>query len=162
MSMILAHIVSVDPQQRYIGDIAKHLNISQRTIRYYEERGLIRPARTNGGFRVYPQSEVERLEAILVLKELGMSLDEIVSLIDVWHEGSPAQVTPKLRSRLVDKLAHLKKTIERYQRGVEQLEAFLDYLRICATCGKDMNESTCLSCLSDRGDNVPRLMKTLV
>jgi DNA-binding transcriptional MerR regulator len=146
----------------FIGDIAKRLKISQRTIRYYEERGLLNPTRTSGGFRVYAESEVERLETILLLKELGMSLDEIVSLIKQWHEGVPAEATPKMRALLLSRLHEFKDRIKKYERVIAQLEAVLKLLSICASCGKEVKESVCTSCLSKRVGDVPPLMKALL
>ncbi len=146
----------------FIGDIAKRLNVSQRTIRYYEELGLLTPTRTRGGFRVYAEGEVERLKTILLLKELGMSLDEIVSLIKQWHEGVPAEATPKIRAILLNRLREFKHRIKQYEQGIAQLRAVLNLLNICASCGKEVKESVCTSCLSKRVDDVPPLMKTLL
>ena len=92
-------------EQRYIGDVAKRLGITQRSIRYYEERGLIHPSRTEGRFRVYAESEVERLKTVLLLKDLGMSLEEIASLIKLWHEGISSEVAPKVRDALLKRLS---------------------------------------------------------
>ena len=62
-----------------IGDVARLVGTTPRTIRYYEEIGLLPPAadRPSGGHRAYGQAEVERLREILRLKELlGVSLDD--------------------------------------------------------------------------------------
>ena len=60
-----------------IGDVAKLLNTTVRTIRYYEEEGLLLPHRTDGGTRLYLEHHVDRLKAILHLAENGFSLDVI-------------------------------------------------------------------------------------
>lgn len=150
----------------FIGDISKRLGISQRTIRYYEELGLLKPSRSSGGFRKYDESQVERLRTILLLKELGMSLDEIVSLINVWHDGAPADVSPKLREMLVKRRKDFREMISKYQRGIVQLEAVIKLLNICASCGKSAKEisqgSVCSDCLSKHDEELPSLMKALM
>jgi len=56
--------------------------ISTRTLRYYDEIGILKPARINSsGYRIYGRREVDRLQQILFYRELGVSLDEIKSII---------------------------------------------------------------------------------
>lgn len=64
-----------------IGDLAKQLGITTRTIRYYEEIGLMGPPeRPGGGMRSYLRDDVLRLKFILKMKELGISLKEMLEL----------------------------------------------------------------------------------
>jgi MerR family transcriptional regulator, copper efflux regulator len=66
-----------------IGAVAERVGLSLRTVRYYEEMGLIRPvARTNGGFRLYTDDNIERLLTIKQMKPLGFSLDEMRELLE--------------------------------------------------------------------------------
>src|SRR5512140_1511488 len=61
-----------------IGDLAKGAGVSVRAIRYYEELGLIHPAsHSQGGFRLYGEECLKRLQVINFLKEIGLSLTEI-------------------------------------------------------------------------------------
>lgn len=63
-----------------LGEIA---GVSTRTLRYYDEIELLKPARTNSsGYRLYGQKEVDRLQQILFYKELGVGLDEIKGILD--------------------------------------------------------------------------------
>jgi DNA-binding transcriptional MerR regulator len=75
-----------DPMRRLrIGEVAQRLGITARTIRYYEEIGLLPPAsdRPGGGHRQYGEAEVERLAEMLRLKNLlGLSLDELRGLVE--------------------------------------------------------------------------------
>ncbi|SNC73394.1 MerR HTH family regulatory protein [Kytococcus aerolatus] len=67
----------------HIGEVAERTGLSHRTIRYYEEMGLVVPsARTEGGFRLYSEADVERLQLITPMKPLGFSIDEIRELLD--------------------------------------------------------------------------------
>lgn len=149
-------------EHHYIGDVAKRLGITQRSIRYYEERGLIHPARTEGRFRVYAESEVERLQTVLLLKDLGMSLDEIAQLIQLWHEGISSQVAPKVREALLKRLADFRAMEKKYSQGINQLEEVLKVLTVCESCGHTVEESACKNCLEGKHKEIPSLMKTLL
>jgi len=149
-------------QGSYIGDIAKLLGISQRSIRYYEELGLIKPLRTEGGFRMYAEAQVERLRTVLLLKELGMTLEEIQSLIKLWHEGTPAEVTPKMRETLCARLNQFEMMIEKYRLGIEQLNQVLKLLNLCGSCGHQAEETACTTCITEHNEKMPDLLKTLL
>lgn len=82
-----------------IGELAKNLGITTRTIRYYEEIGLMgKTARMGGGTRTYIKDDILRLKFILKLKTLGISLKEIQELSDIFdiHEKDFTKITPKL------------------------------------------------------------------
>jgi DNA-binding transcriptional MerR regulator len=64
-----------------ISQLAGELGVSNRTIRFYEEKGLIRPRRTQGNQRVYHKRDRARLRLILRGKRLGCSLEEIGEMI---------------------------------------------------------------------------------
>jgi DNA-binding transcriptional MerR regulator len=82
-----------------IGALAKQLSITTRTIRYYEEIGLMgKTERLGGGTRTYNKDDVLRLKFILKLKGLGISLKEIHELSDIFdiNEQEFHTITPKL------------------------------------------------------------------
>jgi DNA-binding transcriptional MerR regulator len=63
--------------------VAERVELSLRTVRYYEEMGLIAPEqRTDGGFRLYTEENVERLLLIKQMKPLGFSVQEMHALLD--------------------------------------------------------------------------------
>jgi DNA-binding transcriptional MerR regulator len=65
-----------------IGQVADRTGLSLRTIRFYEENGLVRPtSRTEGGFRLYSEDDVARLEVIKRMKPLGFTLEEMHELL---------------------------------------------------------------------------------
>ncbi len=81
-----------------IGDVARLVNTTPRTIRYYEEIGLLAeaPARPSGRHRVYTQAEVERLREVMRLRDLlGVSLEELKTLLTA--EEARAEVRAQLR-----------------------------------------------------------------
>ena len=86
-----------------IGDVARLVGTTPRTIRYYEEIGLLpeAPARPSGGHRVYTEAEVERLREVMRLKELlGVSLEELKTLLAA--EEARAAVRAQLRREDVE------------------------------------------------------------
>ena len=86
-----------------IGDVAKLVGTTPRTIRYYEEIGLLPtpPARPSGRHRLYTHEEVERLQEVMRLKDLlGVSLEELKTLLSA--EDARAEVRAQLRRENVD------------------------------------------------------------
>lgn len=82
-----------------IGELAKDLGITTRTIRYYEEIGLMgETERLTGGTRTYNKDDILRLKFILKLKELGITLKEIQVLAKIFdiNEQNFTRITPKL------------------------------------------------------------------
>ncbi len=70
-----------------IGEVAERVGLSLRTVRYYEEMGLLVPeTRTDGGFRLYTEEQVKRLELIKQMKPLGFSVEEMRELLDARDE----------------------------------------------------------------------------
>lgn len=68
-----------------IGEVAERTGLSLRTIRYYEEVGLVIPSdRSAGGFRLYAQADVDRLQLVKRMKPLGFSLEEMGRLLQAW------------------------------------------------------------------------------
>lgn len=65
-----------------IGDVAAMIGLSLRSIRYYEEVGLVVPARTSGGHRLYGAAHIDRLRMIMKMKPLDFSLDEMGGLLE--------------------------------------------------------------------------------
>ena len=98
--------------------LANLAGISTRTIRYYDEIGILKPARINSsGYRIYGQREVDRLQQILFYRELGVCLDDIKSIMtDPSFDGAKAleEHLKKLlekRKQLDLLIANVKKTI---------------------------------------------------
>jgi MerR family copper efflux transcriptional regulator len=82
------------PATMHIGELADRAEMSQRTIRHYDEVGLLVPSgRTTGGFRVYTDRDLERLLVIRRMKPLGFSLEEMAELlrvVDALADAGPA------------------------------------------------------------------------
>ncbi|MFH9611736.1 MerR family transcriptional regulator [Streptomyces sp. NPDC017448] len=73
----------MDGKHMQIGEVATRTELSLRTIRHYEETGLVAPsARSQGGFRLYTESDVQRLMVIRRMKPLGFTLEQMRDLLD--------------------------------------------------------------------------------
>jgi MerR family transcriptional regulator, copper efflux regulator len=86
-----------------IGQVAERTGLSLRTIRFYEENGLVVPTtRSEGGYRLYSGDDVARLEVIKQMKPLGFSLQEMQQLLSLLHDLAQAaeEDRPPLLNRL--------------------------------------------------------------
>ncbi|WP_435286528.1 MerR family transcriptional regulator [Streptomyces bacillaris] len=73
----------MDDKHMQIGEVAAQTELSLRTIRHYEETGLVIPsARSQGGFRLYTETDVARLMVIRRMKPLGFTLEQMRDLLD--------------------------------------------------------------------------------
>lgn len=117
-----------------IGKLAKQLGITTRTIRYYEEIGLMGISHRNiGGARSYSRDEVLRLKFILKLKELGIGLKEMSRLAETFdtHNQDFDTITPQVLEILdlhigkidqkISRLASLRKDIVSYRQRIQSL-----------------------------------------
>lgn len=97
-----------------IGTAARASGIPAKTIRYYEEIGLIRPAgRSGGNYRLYGDLEVETLRFIRRARGLGFSVEEVSELLDLWRDrGRSSRQVKALANRhlrdIDEKIAALK------------------------------------------------------
>lgn len=92
-------------QHMQIGEVASQTGLSLRTIRYYEEMELVVPsARSAGGFRLYTDSDVARLQLIKRMKPLEFSLEETRDLLEVMDALDADDLTDDARAELVGRL----------------------------------------------------------
>jgi DNA-binding transcriptional MerR regulator len=117
-----------------IGEVARRVGTTPRTIRYYEEIGLLpsEDGRAAGQHRVYGERDVAHLRDALRLKELlGVSLDELKELIEAedaraalreeWHHGEPGAA--RRREIVTEVLQYLDRQLELVRRRGEEIAA---------------------------------------
>jgi MerR family transcriptional regulator, repressor of the yfmOP operon len=127
------------PDSLRIGDVARLLGTTPRTIRYYEEIGLLpeAPARPSGQHRIYTESEVERIGEVMRLKHLlGVSLEELKTLLTA--EDARAEVRAQLRrddvdparrrELLTEALGHIDRQLELVRHRAAELAKLEDEL----------------------------------
>jgi MerR family transcriptional regulator, copper efflux regulator len=115
----------MEPQMHQIGEVAEAVGLSLRTIRYYEEAGLVPPSgRSTGGFRLYTDTDIDRLRLVKQMKPLDLTIEEMRELLTVRDRLADASTPKKDRTDLVDRLIMFAELAEqRCQRLREQLEA---------------------------------------
>ncbi|RKN45008.1 MerR family transcriptional regulator [Streptomyces hoynatensis] len=88
-----------------ISRLSARTGVPATTLRFYETAGLLPAGRTASGYRIYGEDAVERLAFIGAAKHLGLTLEEIAELLDVWESGACREVKAGLRPRLSARLA---------------------------------------------------------
>jgi DNA-binding transcriptional MerR regulator len=125
-----------------IGDVAARVGLSLRTIRYYDEMGLVVPSeRSAGGFRLYSESDVERLALIKTIRPLDFPLEqvrELLATIDAMHadDGEQPEDTARLLGRLAMFRAAADSRIEALRAQVTGLETLSRDLRALTVQGR--------------------------
>lgn len=116
-----------------VGEVAEKLGVSPRTIKYYEELGLVRPeARSSGGFRLYGEEEVRRLERILRLKGIGYSLatiQELLAVRDAAQEADKVTLLREVAGRLKERERETTVRIRQMRDDLKEAEALREELR---------------------------------
>lgn len=117
-----------DTRTMRIGEVAEQTSLSLRTLRHYEDIGLVIPSgRTDGGFRLYTERDVARLLIIRRMKPLGYTLEEMSALlrvVDALEHGEDAE----LRSRLTEIRDEARVRREKLAAQVAMAEEFLERL----------------------------------
>jgi MerR family Zn(II)-responsive transcriptional regulator of zntA len=151
----------------HIGAIAKKAGLSARTIRYYEELGLIGPSgRSRGGFRQYEEETLKNLELIGFLKGLDLTLLEIRQIFRTGKD--PDKVKEDLRQSiglLGGKLRLITSRLDMLAKMKRDLAAALDVLLACESCGQNvpLRAAECEDCIRlRRGRIVSEVLKALL
>jgi DNA-binding transcriptional MerR regulator len=107
-----------------ISQLAERSGFRPSALRYYEQVGLLEAAeRTPGGYRMYEESAVPRLQFIDRAKQLGLPLEEIRELIAVWDGGQCVHVRDRLARRITAKSGEVRSRIRELTGFAAQLEA---------------------------------------
>ena len=120
-----------------IGEVAKDVGLSLRTIRHYEEVGLVPPSgRTSGGFRLYTDDDIERLRLVKHMKPLEFSLEEMRELLQA-RDRLAAGVDGRQRHALLERVAMFADAAEercaRLHDQLQAAQAMADTLRLEAS-----------------------------
>jgi MerR family Zn(II)-responsive transcriptional regulator of zntA len=148
-----------------IGELARKAGITLRTVRYYEQLGLINHAvRTKGGFRLYHGEELRKLELIRDLQALDFPLAKIRALFSRKREArSGADLAKDVRETLSTQLREVDDRMARYQTMRHAILETIDMVRVCATCPLRPTPEVCGSCPVVTGrPQVPLPMRALI
>ncbi|QLD13321.1 MerR family transcriptional regulator [Microbacterium oleivorans] len=111
----------------HIGELAERTGLSLRTIRHYDEIGLLKPSgRTEGGFRLYTQPDLERLLLIRRMKPLGFALEDMAELLRTLEARAAAGPDdPGAEEKLAAYLADARERRERLRSQLAMADEFV-------------------------------------
>jgi DNA-binding transcriptional MerR regulator len=141
------------------GDLARATGNTVRAVRFYEEQGLLRPAEVSeGGHRRYTAEELDRLRLICDLREVGVSLSEIRTVLDL-RSGceTAAEFALRFHEVLVGHIEQAQRRIERLRRVRRELGQALTAIEERLSC----EMQTRCPCAVAQAFGAPRIVKVL-
>jgi len=154
-----------DPDEALLttGEMARRSNNTLRTVRFYEEEGILQPVRrTEGGHRLFDRRELERLMLVTDLRSAGLSLDEIKQILVVKQRGSCGSIAAKeataILSRRIEDLRDKLSVLSRLQ---EDLSQTTNVMTACLDCHDTGFPARCDSCRVMSQPSLPRSMRVL-
>ena len=130
--MVEARIPARDEPYLQIGEVADRTGVTQRTLRFYEERGLLKaPTRMEGGFRLYSEDDVARVEQIKRLQSLlGLTLAEIKEMVEAEEVKEELRATYRPDLELDERINRVNRRIDVTRRQHDiistKLEAMIE------------------------------------
>ncbi|MEA2842716.1 MAG: hypothetical protein QOJ69_387, partial [Actinomycetota bacterium] len=122
-----------------ISELARRSGFRASTLRYYETVGLLpEPERTEAGYRVYDDDAVERLRFIGRAKAMGLALDDIADLVELWADGPCSTLQDRLRGLLEGKVGEVRGLVAElssFATQLDHLRATLDAAEPAERCG---------------------------
>jgi len=112
-----------------IGDLARETGVSRRLLRYYEEQGLLRPVRSDNGYRDYADTDVVRVNHIRALLAAGLSTTVIARVVHCVHDEDELKVPagcPAFVEVIRSERARVTEAIDQLEGSRTILDAILD------------------------------------
>ncbi|WP_159794262.1 MerR family transcriptional regulator [Puerhibacterium puerhi] len=114
----------------HIGAVAERTGLSLRTLRHWDEVGLVRPSgRTEGGFRLYTEADVERILLVRRMKPLGFSLEEMSRLLELADRVAAGDADDAVRAELSDLVAAAQERRADLARKLDMADELIALLR---------------------------------
>lgn len=143
-----------------IGELARKTGKTVRALHLYEELGLLAPARSDGGFRLYGPDELARVYWISKLQDMGFKLGQIRGLLEaVAASASAPEAMQGVRELFQSKLSETREQISKLTVLEHDIVESLNYLEACRSC-EEPSHVACMECGEDRhgGLSEPRLV----
>jgi DNA-binding transcriptional MerR regulator len=133
------------------GDLARATGNTVRTIRFYEEQGLLKPAVVSeGGHRRYDEEALEKLRLIADLRELGLPLAEIRAVLDLRTGcATAAEFASRFQRVLVDHIRAAERRLDRLRRVKRELVEALSAIQARFACEEGHAPSSCPCAVAD-------------
>lgn len=145
------------------GDMARLSGSTLRTVRFYEEEGLLVPAeRSDGGHRLFTARQLQKLQLILDLREAGLSLSDIRCLCRLKDESDTPEEASKAMSALLERqIDEMQRKIAKLRKLREELATSVAILSECRTCDDEAFPRGCGECDVLKGSDLPRALRVL-
>lgn len=145
------------------GDLARNCETTVRTVRFYEEAGLIEPmARSEGGHRMFDPDQLARLQLIMDLREAGLSLQDIKALFELKAGSGSAEAASKQMSQALEaQIECMTRKIAVLRRLREELASMVATLSECENCEAPEFQSKCDTCDVMNRPEISRAMRLL-
>src|SRR5262245_38761208 len=143
--------------------MARRSNNTLRTVRFYEEEGILRPVRrTDGGHRLFDERELERLMLVTDMRAAGLSLDEIKQILEIKQRASSgsdaSRQATQILARRIEELRDKLAVLARLQDDLGQTTALM---AACLECHDSAFPGRCDSCEVMARPSLPRSMRVL-
>lgn len=140
-------LIVVKNTQMKIGDVANMLKTTTRTLRFYEELGLVKPKRSERGTRYYDQEDVELFQVILELVSADIPIREIQQFGSIRQESSSGdEASHRVESLLNNVSKHLEEKLRVYKQIDKQVQKAIEQVRGCFGCSKPPTKDGCTEC----------------
>jgi MerR family Zn(II)-responsive transcriptional regulator of zntA len=146
------------------GEMARCSSNTLRTVRFYEEEGILRPARrTEGGHRLFEKTELDRLMLVTDMRMAGLSLDEIKQVLEVKQSGASGGEAARKASRILStRMDELRDKLLVLTRLREDLSETSELMSGCSDCHDVKFPHGCDSCsVMTSRPTLPRSLRVL-
>ncbi|MFK5968548.1 MAG: MerR family transcriptional regulator [Candidatus Marithrix sp.] len=130
-----------------IGEVAKKLVTSIRSIRYYEDQGLLTSIRTQRGTRLYSENHIVRLSVILRLTKLGFSIESIRKIVEIRENSKTGAESSSLVEMKLNKISNIiSSKIEEMEKLNVEIDNVRNTIKKCNDCSNPPSTSGCPDC----------------
>jgi len=144
------------------GDLARACHTTVRTVRFYEEEGLLEPISRSGGHRLFAPIQLQRLQLITDLREAGVSLQDIRALFELKKDClSAPDAAVRMKGVLVGQIEETQRKIAVLRRLRTELSGMLAAIEECEGCTEPTFQERCGDCGVMNRPDLPRAMRLL-
>lgn len=153
------------PRHLTTGEMARLSKNTLRTVRFYEEEGILRPlSRTEGGHRLFDAKELDRLLLVTDLRAAGLSLGDIKEILELkQHASTGADAARKVALVLAERVRELEVKLAVLSRLRDDLARTAGIVSACASCNDDTRfPDACATCATMTAQpTLPRGLRVL-
>jgi DNA-binding transcriptional MerR regulator len=146
----MEHTVAASHKKQLLttGDMARRTGNTLRTVRFYEEEGLLTPtARSQGGHRLFDENQLHKLQLISDLRNIGLALPVIKEVFRIKQEcHSASEASAQVKEFLGAQIAKMQERIRLLQRVSDDFQAAMEVFHECKSCKEDWIHRRCSSC----------------